>query len=127
MEQKKEMLYIASPYSHRDPDVEADRLKQVDEITTNLLRWWSKYVVPFSPISYTARFQDKVKASFDWYEFDLHFLRRCDAVLVIKMDLWNISKGVQLEIEEARKARKEIIYVEPEKISDMLNQRYRGI
>ena len=128
MKKGKELVYISSPYSHEDERVQQQRLEQVEVITANLITWFDRYMVPFSPIAYTSRIQEKIIVSktVDWYGFDIELLKRFDIVLVSKMEGWEESYGVDLEIKEARKSRKEIVYVRPENIFPFFSRRYRG-
>ena len=123
----KEMMYISTPFTHEDPEVEKQRVEEAEDVTCLIIRYWEDYVVPFCPIAYTGRLQKKLRPNINWLEFDKEFLKLFDSVMVVKMEGWEESVGVNYEIDLARKERKEILYVSPNQIMAMLRQRYRGI
>ena len=96
-EETAPLFYIASPYSHHDPKVVEERvndaLKCVEHITLN----WE--VTPFSPVLYTHKIQESgTVPPKGWYAYDLGFLAKCDELIVLKLDGWNNSFGIALEI-----------------------------
>jgi hypothetical protein len=72
------LVYIAGPYTHPDPVLNVRR-----SIETASRLYDSGKVVPLIP-HLTMLWQLVDPKPLDhWYEYDLHLLRRCDAVLVI--------------------------------------------
>lgn len=92
------MLYIASPYTHEDPEVMERRYEEVFRFTQNLLQTG---VVAFSPIVYGRAFHVReVMAGHykAWQQFNDEMILRSDAVYVYQIPGWKTSKGVQHEI-----------------------------
>ena len=117
----KKLVYIASPYAHDDMLVVNERVKSVTDVTCDIILKLSDIVVPFSPIAYTHGLDQTIKQrnselgsdkpiEIDWYTFDLVYLLRCDALLVLELKGWQQSMGVALEIAFAKKHEIPIIY-----------------
>jgi hypothetical protein len=106
------MIYLASPYSHPDPDVREARYRAACLATASLLRAGQ---LVFSPIAYshwTAEHGLPCTWSF-WAMFDRWFLEHCDEVVVLMLDGWKASVGVQAEIRIARELGKPVRYISP--------------
>ena len=94
------LWYIASPYSHDDPAVVAQRLVDVEKAVVHIANKYP-YVAPFSPVLYTAELQNRGLGSGPprgWYAFDFAFLRNADRLWVLKLEGWESSIGIALEI-----------------------------
>lgn len=96
--QKKPLIYFASPYSHDDKVIRVQRYRQMTEVLVRVINEQDA-VIPFSPIVYTHPIDYHVNRDFDWVEWDLHYLDRCDAMIVVMLDGWTQSEGVQAEIK----------------------------
>lgn len=95
---KKPIIYLAAPYTDTQPIIMEDRYVAMNKITARLITEQDA-IVPHSPISYTHRISHHCDPTFDWYEWDLQYLARCDGMLVVKLDGWKESKGVKKEME----------------------------
>jgi Domain of unknown function (DUF1937) len=107
------MIYLASPYTHPDPQVRKVRFDAACRATAQLIRAGQAV---FSPIVHghpLVRFGLPTDWSF-WQWFDLEYLRRCDEMLVLQIDGWQESEGVQAEIALASALGKRIEYLEQE-------------
>ena len=107
------MIYLASPFTHPDFDVRKLRHRQAAECAAGLIR--GGHCV-FSPIAHSYWMSKKLDLpqTFEfWKHQDFEMIRRCDRVFVLKLDGWDTSKGVQAEIEFAKKLSKSIAYIEP--------------
>jgi hypothetical protein len=94
------MIYIASPYSHPDPLVREARFDAACRATADLFLAGRAV---FSPIVHghpLVRFGLPTDWAF-WQRFDTEHIRRCDEVLVLRIDGWDGSVGVRAEIEFA--------------------------
>jgi hypothetical protein len=90
--------YLASPYSHPDPEVRHQRFEAVNKAAAELMR---RGHVIFSPISHShiiARDHDLPTDWEFWERIDLEFVKKCDELWVLKLDGWEESKGVWAEI-----------------------------
>jgi hypothetical protein len=98
----KQLIYIASPYSHTDKSIEHQRFEMVRKFTAVMLQ--QRYLV-FSPIVYAhemARVFNLPTDAAYWDAFNMSILRRSDALYLCCLDGWEESKGVQREISTAR-------------------------
>ena len=107
------MIYLASPYSHPDPSVREFRFREACRAAAKLMRL-GKAV--FSPIAHghcicTHGLPTDWRF---WEPFDRVQLERCDEVVVLMLDGWRESVGVQAEIRIAGQLGKPVRYLEPE-------------
>lgn len=104
------MIYVASPYSHNDPQIRQERFEKVCDFCSLLI---NKGLVVYSPIAHNhpiACRNELPKAFTFWQHFDLHILNLCEQVTVLCIDGWEESKGVQAEIAFARKKGLPVIF-----------------
>lgn len=108
-----EVYYIASPYKHKDKDIEKRRYDAISKITADIIENNPEAVV-FSPISYTHSLAKdyNVDVSMGWYWFDLVFLSKCDKLIVAKLPGWEESTGVLIEIAFSKGAKIPIEFYE---------------
>ena len=93
------MKYLASPYSHPDPEMQHLRYLMACQAAAHLMK--QGHIV-FSPIAHShgiARFVDGDHAF--WMRQDLEFLRNCDEMVVLTLPGWDRSDGIRQEIEFA--------------------------
>lgn len=107
------MIYLASPYSHPDPAVREQRFRAACRAAVALLHAGQ---VVFSPITHSHPLaQHGLPENWQfWERYDRAFLERCDEVVVLTLDGWEESVGVQAEILIARELGKPVRYVAPE-------------
>ena len=107
------MIYLASPYSHSDPQVREVRFDAACLATAHLIRTGRSV---FSPIVHghpLVRFGLPTDWAF-WELHDLEHLQRSDEMLVLQIDGWQESEGVQAEIALASALGKRVNYLAPE-------------
>jgi len=95
------MIYLASPYSHDDPDVKVDRFERACKQAALMMRHG---LVVFSPIAHShpiSQYLGEDQGLKFWLKQDLHLLRRCEEMWVLTLDGWKISNGVNAEVELA--------------------------
>ena len=106
------MIYLASPYSDPDPMVRQHRFHQVCREAASMMR---RGQMVYSPIAHShciVRFG----LPFDWEYWQAHsrlMLSFCDGLVVLRLDGWENSVGVQSEIEAARTMGIPIRHVAP--------------
>ena len=107
-----QLWYIASPYRDIDEKVEEQRAHDISAITACMING-NPNVVPISPIAYTHVLQEDYGAhpKVGWYAFDLKILEKCDRLVVVMLDGWETSVGVNIEIAHALKSDIPIDYV----------------
>jgi nucleoside 2-deoxyribosyltransferase len=107
------MIYLASPYSHPDPAVREQRFRDVCRTAAALLQAGQAV---FSPIAHSHPLVEHglpTDWAF-WQRYDRELLARCDEVVVLMLDGWQESVGVQDEIRFAHELGKPVRYVAPE-------------
>ena len=104
------MIYLASPYSHPSLEVREQRFRDACRAAAKLMR--SGHVV-FSPIAHghsIAAFGLPTDWRF-WEPLDREQVIRCDEVVVLTLDGWEASEGVQAEIRIAAELDKPVRYL----------------
>ena len=108
-------IYLATPYSDPDPEVQNRRFEQVNRVASLLM---AKGYLVFSPISHThpiALAGELPKEWGFWRDYDFTFIGDwADAVFVLRLDGWAESIGVQAEIKLAEEIGKPVAYLAPE-------------
>ena len=105
------MIYLASPYMHSDPAVRQERFEVACRAAAELIRQ-GKTV--FSPIAHSHAIC-QLGLPLDWAfweRHDMEFLQRCDEIVVLKLDGWKESVGVQAEIGAARRLEKPVTFLD---------------
>ena len=113
MKTKKILVYLATPYTHPDPKVSELRFKEVTRVAAALMK---KGVFVFSPITHShplAMAGDLPKSWEYWMQYDILILERCCKVIVLMLEGWKESKGVQAEIKIAGEMGIPVEYLEP--------------
>lgn len=99
---KLEVVYLAAPLSHPNPDILSLRQEAVKAYACRLI---TEGQIVFCPVAYSWELQErgayglKYADPESWYAFDLHFLRRSDAMVVLTLPGWEESVGGQLELK----------------------------
>jgi len=110
------MIYICSPYSHPDPAVREARFQAACRAAAELMRRGN---IVFSPIAHShgiAQYGLPKDWQF-WEPHDLQHLAVCREVVVLKLDGWQQSQGVQAEIAMARALGKPVSFIEPNDVA----------
>lgn len=93
------MIYLASPYSHPDPDVVDARYVKTLIVAAGLMR---KRRWVFSPIVHCHQMMTLLSMPSDfeyWREYNYHMLIRADDLMVLTLPGWTNSRGVQAELD----------------------------
>jgi hypothetical protein len=112
------MIYLASPYTHPEASDRQSRFDAACKATTELARCG---LVVFSPIVHghsLVRIGLPIEWEY-WERFDHEYLRRCDWMVVLMLDGWQESRGVQAEINLTSKLDLRIDYLSLEMISNL--------
>lgn len=99
------VIYLAAPYSSPDPLVEWTRYKTVCRAAAKLM---AAGVAVFSPLENSIPAVQLGKLDLDhagFMKIDKAILARCDELLVLALDGWRESKGVNEELAEAARLR----------------------
>lgn len=96
------MIYLASPYSHRDPAVMEERFDKVTAVAAQLI---NRGHIIYSPIMHfhpiAVRHELPREFAF-WKEVNLQILKRCDELWILDLIGLHESAGVHAEREFAR-------------------------
>lgn len=109
------LIYLACPYSHRDESVRVERFNAVNFAAAKLMQK-GKHI--FSPISHThpIAVAGELPLGWEYWEaYDRLVLNACEEVIVLMLDGWQESKGVQAEITIAKELGLPVSYLCPEK------------
>lgn len=106
------MIYLASPYSHPDPDVREQRFEAACAAAAALLRAGHRVYSPIAHSHPLTRYGLPGDWAF-WERHDRWYLERCDEVVVLMLEGWDSSEGVQAEIDYATRLGKPVWYRAP--------------
>jgi len=107
------MIYLSSPYSHPDPEVREQRFDAVCRAAARLMRAGN---VVFSPVAHSHPIaQHGLPTGWEFWEpHGRAHLARCDELLVLLLDGWEESAGLQAEIRVAGELGKPVRYLIPD-------------
>ena len=116
-----ELLYLACPYSHPDPEVRRQRFHTANKAAALLIA--HGYSV-FSPISHSHPIAEDSNLNPNdpdlWTRIDLDILQHCTRLLVLKLPGCDESFGIVRETQFASSHNIPIAFVNPETlISDV--------
>ena len=113
----KGFTYLASPYSHPDPQVRYARYMNACQAAAHLMRQGQ---VVFSPIAHSHPIElhapDLTGFEF-WIGQDLPLLARAERLVVLKLDGWAQSRGVQFEIDYSFAYGIPLEFLEPDDVA----------
>lgn len=111
--QRDTLYYVASPYT-KYPQGNWSAYKQVSRIAGLLVASGLQVYCPIAhshPLAIYANI-DLLDHEF-WMRVDAPFCRLCGALIVVRMDGWDASKGVTEEIKIFQGAKKPVWFLEP--------------
>lgn len=105
------MIYVASPYSHTNPEV---RYARAETSFRYVFRLKELGRLSYSPLAYSALFVgvDPEPSYEFWIEHCLKILGVCSELHVLCLDGWELSKGVCIEIDFAQAHNIPVTYIE---------------
>lgn len=107
------MIYLASPYTHSDPAVEAFRFEAVCQIVADLMLQGHVVISPIAHSHPLAVRRPEVGGKWEmWKQLDTDLVKASDELWVFTLDGWECSKGVQAEITIAESLNKPVRYVD---------------
>ncbi len=102
---KVPLIYLASPYTHKDLERVEANVRTIRAITAECMLHLGNKVALFSPVSHSHEIDQEIKRGLekgetppDWYEMDLQILARCDAMCIVKIKGWDTSTGIKKEL-----------------------------
>jgi len=105
------MIYIASPYTHKDKEVMQQRYEDVCKFCYDAVQ--RGYLV-YSPIAHWHPIAEKYGLSRDeawWRELDEDAIKVSSRLWVLKLDGWEYSSGVKREVLFAKRNTVRVNYI----------------
>ncbi len=97
------MIYLAGPYSHEDETI---RVQRFEALTKKAAELMIDGFTVFSPITHGHAIAERhdLPLDFDWWQHQcLDMLSRASKLIVLRLDGYDQSRGVQAEIVHAEK------------------------
>lgn len=119
---KKGIIYLATPYSHDDPKVKQERIDAVNKAAAHMMQ---QGLFVYSPISHTDPIANDNELPTDWQywgDYCETMLKVCSKMVVLMQEDWEKSEGVNAEIKIARKLGIPIEYRAPWEIKNFENK-----
>jgi len=109
-----DLIYLACPYSHENPDVRNTRWSAANIAAAKLM---SQGLYVFSPISHThpiaVASNGTLPIGWDFWEgFDRQYLNVCKKIIVLRIPGWDTSTGVLAEIKIGTEAGIPVEYMD---------------
>ena len=115
-----EILYLCQPYSHDDPWVRQERYLQAIKASALLTQKGLTVYSPIMhshPINWVGKGADDVHAF--WMGLHIPFIKVCKKLLVLKLEGWDRSKGVNEEVETAHALGIPVEYATLEELAEL--------
>lgn len=112
----KPISYLAAPYSLGGSDTEYYRMQRYGMVTRAAWELFKNGINVYSPITHhhTIQKYGRIEMSTsEWMKYDLPYLSVANKLYVLMIDGWNISDGVQQEIDYAKKHDIPMVLLEP--------------
>ena len=107
------LVYLATPYSHPDPEVSLARYEAVNKKVVELMRLGLHIYSPITHNHPLALLGDMPIEWSYWERYDRLMLSFCSEMIVLRLDGWEESVGVTAKIQIARNMGMPIKYVDP--------------
>lgn len=94
-------IYLASPYTDKNPLVRQTRYNQVAQTVVQLL---NKNIFVYSPIVHCHEIAKRYSLPKDfkfWQNYNYAMLRQAAALHIVKLEGWEDSEGVKSEVRYA--------------------------
>jgi hypothetical protein len=111
------LCYLASPFTHADPLVRQTRFEAACRAAAELMRQGKTIFCPVAHSFAICKYGVPLDWRF-WERHDCRFLEACDEMLVLTLDGWRESVGVQAEIAIARDLGKPVRFLDPARLCD---------
>lgn len=107
------MIYLASPYSHIDPEVRQWRYETVRDFVAHHMQ--NAPMPIYSPIVYGHYMAKEKGMPFHkdfWHRHNTSMLRRCEIFWGMKLPGWDESAGCKIELNMAENLLMSIHYID---------------
>jgi hypothetical protein len=104
------LIYLCSPYTHPDLSVRQARFDAACRAAADLIRQGKLILSPIAHSHALCQYDLPLDWEF-WQQVDRRLLETCNEVVVLMLDGWEQSVGVQAEIAIARELGKPVTYL----------------
>ena len=105
------MIYVGSPYTHKDPAIMDQRYNQVLAYTAKLIRnkrWCFSPIVHCHPMAQ----EHELPGDFNfWKEYNFYMLDRATTLHILTLPGWERSVGLQAEYDHAKETGKLVMLI----------------
>lgn len=105
------MIYLASPYTHNDEDVERERYEDVSAVCARFARLGEHVYSPIAHWHPIALAHTMPTHHHYYQDMNEAMIQACDEFFVLVIDGWFRSKGVRAEIDYAESIDRVIQFV----------------
>lgn len=105
------MIYLAAPYNDYDSDIVSDRMEKIYKLISDLMKKDIFIVSPLFMHEILIR-HDLPTAYTYWEKYCMGLLKRCDGMIVYKLEGWETSGGVLSEIAFCKTNNIPITYID---------------
>src|SRR5665811_906609 len=91
------MIYLAAPYNDRCKVVIQDRMEKIYSVIGRYTKEGIHVTTPLFMHEVVTRHDIAGDYAF-WEKYCLNMLKRCDKMIVLRLDGWLVSRGVTAEI-----------------------------
>lgn len=109
------MIYLATPFSDSDPNVQEQRFQQACQAAAALIRNGTPVFCPIAHSYPIAQYDLPTDWTF-WERVDRLQMQSCTEVVVVKLDGWEQSRGIAAEVQIAEEMGLPVRYVEPHEL-----------
>ncbi len=107
----KPLLYLAAPYTHPDPKVIQMRVEECFKAMTFLADQGFHCYAP--TVHWHQQSLDCKDLGYKYYSaHGLEMLKRCDAIAILCLPLWDQSSGIKKEYAQACDANQRVYYLD---------------
>lgn len=115
---KKKLIYLASPYTHKNPDIVERRVAATASVVAHYMLGGFVILSPILHCHHLSKVYDFPGHFQFWMDWDFTLIDHCDEVWVLMLDGWKESTGVNAEIAYCQAKGKTVYYVNKEEIKD---------
>jgi len=107
---KSLLYYVASPYTHKDKEIEQQRYEAVNKFASKLYNLNFILIEPI--VCGHAKKHYGMPTDYEgyWKPLCRRYVEKCDALIILMLPDWDKSIGVKDEIEYAKSIGKQVYY-----------------
>lgn len=106
-------MYLASPYSHKDPFVREIRYLMTTQALAEALKLGVYIYSPIVHCHELAKIADLPRDAAFWREYNFTMLNCAEQLWVLMLEGWEKSVGITEEIDEARRLNIPVVQIVP--------------